>query len=358
MATVARPAQSLPCMQPNTCLAPPGHNAHVKPAFGFSCISRTLHAAPRPESAASAATTSPVTTPTGNTSSFAELNKGIAHFYDSSSSVWEDIWGEHMHHGFYEPGIPLSGVNHADAQVRMIEESLKWAGIPDQGSAKPQRIIDVGCGIGGSSRHLARKYGAQVVGITLSPKQARRASDLTSAAGLSDKVSFQVADALNQPFPDEHFDMVWSMESGEHMPDKEKFMSELVRVTKPGGRILIVTWCHRELLPNEDTLKPSELELLDKVCKAYYLPAWCAASKYVNLAQAMGLQDIKSADWTEHITLFWPAVIASALSFKGMLGLLKSGWTTIKGAIAMAYMVRGYKTGLIKFALITAQKQG
>lgn len=58
----------------------------------------------------------------------------------------------------------------------------------DQGSAKPQRIIDVGCGIGGSSRHLARKYGAQVVGITLSPKQAQRASDLTSAAGLSDKV--------------------------------------------------------------------------------------------------------------------------------------------------------------------------
>jgi SAM-dependent methyltransferase len=39
------------------------------------------------------------------------------------------------------------------------------------------------------------------------------------------------------------FDLAWSMESGEHMPDKQKFVNELVRVTAPGGRIIIVTWC-------------------------------------------------------------------------------------------------------------------
>ncbi|KAI5055561.1 hypothetical protein GOP47_0029082 [Adiantum capillus-veneris] len=285
---------------------------------------------------------------------YSELNEGIAHFYDASSGVWEDIWGEHMHHGYYDPGAPLKA-DHKQAQIRMIEESLKWAGISED-SGNLQKIIDVGCGIGGSSRHLARKYGAEVVGITLSPQQAKRATRLTADAGLSSQVSFQVADALNQPFPDGHFDFVWSMESGEHMPDKEKFMSELVRVTKPGGQILIVTWCHRELSSGEESLKLSEQKLLDKVCEAYYLPAWCAPSKYVNLAQTMGLQDIRSADWTENITLFWPAVIASAFSLKGMIGLLKSGWTTLKGAFAMMSMVKGYKSGLIKFALITAHK--
>ncbi|MCO5600133.1 hypothetical protein L7F22_054241 [Adiantum nelumboides] len=138
--------------------------------------------------------------------SIPELNEGIAHFYDSSSPVWEDIWGEHMHHGFYDAGLPLTAAlstDHRAAQLRMIEESLTWAG-----------ISDVGCGIGGSSRYLARKYGAHVVGITLSPVQAKRAIQLTFSAGLSDKVKFQVADALNQPFPDEQFDFVWSMESG------------------------------------------------------------------------------------------------------------------------------------------------
>lgn len=58
-----------------------------------------------------------------------ELNEGIANFYDSSSGVWEDVWGEHMHHGYYEPGSQDNG-GHLVAQVRMIEESLAWAGIP------------------------------------------------------------------------------------------------------------------------------------------------------------------------------------------------------------------------------------
>ncbi|KAJ0916003.1 putative tocopherol C-methyltransferase [Helianthus annuus] len=63
---------------------------------------------------------------------------------------------------------------------------------------------------------------------TLSPVQATRALALAAAQGLANKVSFQVADALNQPFPDGKFDLVWSMESGEHMPDKLKANKELL----------------------------------------------------------------------------------------------------------------------------------
>lgn len=60
---------------------------------------------------------------------------------------------------------------------------------------------------------------------------------------------------------------VWSMESGEHMPDKKQFMRELCRVTAPGGRILVVTWCHRELKDGEKSLTAPELRLLDKINK-------------------------------------------------------------------------------------------
>jgi tocopherol O-methyltransferase len=52
----------------------------------------------------------------------------------------------------------------------------------------------------------------------------------------------QVADALQMPFEDNSFDLVWSMESGEHMPDKKQFISELKRVATPGGKIVVVTW--------------------------------------------------------------------------------------------------------------------
>jgi tocopherol O-methyltransferase len=74
-------------------------------------------------------------------------------------------------------------------------------------------------------------------GISLSPYQIARAKEFTQQANLTSKLTYQVADALKMPFPDNTYDMTWSMESGEHMPDKMKFMNELVRVTAPGGRV-------------------------------------------------------------------------------------------------------------------------
>lgn len=58
------------------------------------------------------------------------LRKGIAEFYDESSGLWENIWGEHMHHGFYDPGSVASLPDHRAAQIRMIEQSLRFASVP------------------------------------------------------------------------------------------------------------------------------------------------------------------------------------------------------------------------------------
>ncbi|KAL3628532.1 Gamma-tocopherol methyltransferase, chloroplastic [Castilleja foliolosa] len=284
------------------------------------------------------------------------LRKGIAEFYDESSGIWEDIWGDHMHHGFYEPDSDVSLSDHRSAQIRMIEESLRFASLSDDSKQQPRNIVDVGCGIGGSSRYLARKYGARCQGITLSPVQAKRAQELAAAQGLDGKASFQVADALNQPFPDGQFDLVWSMESGEHMPDKTKFVNELARVVAPGGTIIIVTWCHRDLSPSEDSLNTEEQKLLNKICDAFFLPAWCSTSDYVKLLQSLSLEDIKAEDWSQYVAPFWPAVIKSALTWKGIASLFRSGWKTIRGALAMPLMIDGYKKGLIKFAIITCRK--
>lgn len=285
-----------------------------------------------------------------------ELKEGIAEFYDESSSLWEDIWGDHMHHGFYEPDSSVSVSDHRAAQVRMIEETLRFAGVSEDPTERPKSVVDVGCGIGGSSRYLAKKFGAKCQGITLSRIQAQRANALAAAQGLADKVSFQVGDALQQPFPDGQFDLVWSMESGEHMPDKSKFVSELARVAALGGTIIIVTWCHRDLAPSEESLQPWEQELLKKICDAYYLPAWCSIADYVKLLQCLSLEDIKSEDWSQNVAPFWPAVIHSALTWKGFTSLLRTGLKTIKGALAMPLMIEGYQKNLIKFAIITCRK--
>ncbi|KAK4368803.1 hypothetical protein RND71_012595 [Anisodus tanguticus] len=268
-----------------------------------------------------------------------ELKKGIAELYDESSGIWEDIWGDHMHHGYYEPQSSVELSDHRAAQILMIEQALSFAFVSEDSAKKPTSIVDVGCGIGGSSRYLAKKYGATAKCITLSPVQAQRAQALADVQGLGDKVSFQVADALNQPFPDGQFDLVWSMESGEHMPNKEKFVGELARVATPGGTIILVTWCHRDFSSSEESLLPEEKELLNKICKAFYLPEWCSTADYVKLLQSNFLQQI---------------VIKSALTWKGFTSVLRSGWKTIKAALAMPLMIEGYKKGGVATLIIRA----
>jgi tocopherol O-methyltransferase len=171
------------------------------------------------------------------------LKNQIQQFYDASSGLWEQVWGEHMHHGYYGP-TGKEKKDRRQAQIDLIEELLNWAGVE-----QAKEILDVGCGIGGSSIYLAQKFNARAVGITLSPVQASRATERALEAGLATDVQFQVADALDMPFADDTFDFVWSMESGEHMPDKEKFLQECYRVLKPGGTFLMATWCHRPITP-------------------------------------------------------------------------------------------------------------
>ena len=281
-----------------------------------------------------------------------ELKRGIGRFYDESSAIWLDVWGEHMHHG-YNPSEKYN--DHQAAQVDKIDRSVSWA--YGNKMPNPQNVLDVGCGVGGSSRHIAKKYGATGKGISLSPYQIMRANDFTKEAGLSQLLEYRVADAMNMPADFEgKFDFTWSMESGEHMPDKKKFFSELVRVTAPGGRIIIVTWCHRDLKSGE-SLTEKEIRLLDRINDAYFLPAWVPGKTYVDIANSLNLEDIRMADWSEFIAPFWPAVFRSALRPKNFFRLLRTGITTIKGAIATLFMLRGFQIGLVKFVLITAQKK-
>ena len=67
-------------------------------------------------------------------------------------------------------------------------------------------VLDVGCGIGGSSRILAKDYGFDVTGVTISPQQVKRATELTPPDVTA---KFQVDDAMNLSFPDASFDVVW-----------------------------------------------------------------------------------------------------------------------------------------------------
>ncbi len=276
------------------------------------------------------------------------LNQKIAHFYDRSSTIWEETWGEHMHHGYYGADGTVAK-DHYQAQIDLIEELLAFGNV-----GTPKRIVDLGCGIGGSALYLAEKYNAEVVGLTLSPFQARRATERAVAAGLSDRVRFEVADAQNPPLERGAYDLIWSMESGEHMSDKKKFLQVSADLLKPGGVFLMATWCHR---PTPPALSRRDHKLLRNLYRDYHLPYIISLPDYAKIAEKVGLGAVESADWSQAVSPFWMAVVRSALSWQSVKGLLDAGLPTIIGAWAMNWMIRGYRRGLIRFGVLRGVKK-
>lgn len=144
----------------------------------------------------------------------------------------------------------------------------------------------------------------------------------------------QVLNALDTKFPPESFDLVWSLESGEHMPDKPVWLNEVSRLLSPGGTFVVATWCSRETY--DAPLTADETRLLTRICKNYALPEFVPLSAYGEAAASAGLNDFAATEesWSEDITPFWPAVIYSALRPQVLLQLILSwNWTTIKGGI-------------------------
>ena len=279
------------------------------------------------------------------------LNQRIASFYDESTPLWLDVWGDHMHHGHYGDDGKAKK-NHHTAQVDLMEELIDFAGLDD---LKPERILDAGCGVGGASRYLAGRFasfGASLTGLTLSPVQAAEGNKRAEQEGCDHLVTIRAQDIMTFS-DDEKFDVIWSMESSEHIGDKQALLDHFYSMLKPGGVLAMITWCHRDTPPQ---LSAHEVSVLDDICKLYHLPPWCSIADYVETGKQSGFINVKSGDWSTAVRPFWAAVIRSAFTWKSVKGLLKAGPQTIMGAYAMRHMQRGFREGIIRYGVFRMQK--
>jgi len=280
-----------------------------------------------------------------------QSGESVAKSYDdwTNDGILEFYWGEHIHLGHY--GYPNQRKNFIEAKHDFVREMVRWGGL--EGLPKGTTVLDVGCGIGGSSRILAREYGFSVTGITISPAQVRRAQELTPP---DVDAKFQVDDAMALSFPDGSFDVVWSIEAGPHMPDKAVFAQELLRVLKPGGILVVADWNQRDdrQVPLQGWEKPVMRQLLDQ----WSHPAFSSIEGFAEQLEATGLVEGKviTADWTQEtlpawLDSIWQGIVRPEGLIKfGLVGFLKS----LREVPTFLLMRLAFGAGLCRFGMFKA----
>ncbi|MGH2459508.1 MAG: SAM-dependent methyltransferase [Chloroflexota bacterium] len=124
--------------------------------------------------------------------------------------------------------------------ARQAQEAFVHYAVEHLSPLAGQRVLDAGCGVAGPASILARAYGAEVDGVSIVERQVGWARQFVSAAGLAERVRIHLGSAMDLPFPEATFDVVFSLEAAHCFADKPRFLAEARRVLKPGGALLIV----------------------------------------------------------------------------------------------------------------------
>jgi len=159
--------------------------------------------------------------------------KLVDSYYDLATEFYEWGWGTSFHFADSRQGETFK------ESIQRHEYYLAGRLCINRGAT----ILDCGCGIGGPARNIARFSGANIKAITLNQFQVDRGNSLSEREGLRDQVELVQGDFMKMPFPDNHFDAVYAIESTCHAPDRAGVYSEILRVLKPGGVFACYEWC-------------------------------------------------------------------------------------------------------------------
>jgi ubiquinone/menaquinone biosynthesis C-methylase UbiE len=186
---------------------------------------------------------------------------------DAMIAMLEIIWGP----GFMAPG--------GEGNIAKLVEGM---------DVRDQRILDIGCGIGGPAFVLAEKYGANVVGIDIEPELIARAQQRAKELKIDSRCEFVLVEPGPMPFPDESFDVVLSSGVIMQIEDKEQVFEEAIRVLTPGGALTSYDWMKPEREFSDDMRYWFKMERLTYDMKTFV--------EYESLLLDAGFTEIQLSD--------------------------------------------------------------
>lgn len=231
-----------------------------------------------------------------------------------------------LHYGFWDKNTKTLAESITNTNRIMAE----MAGIKEG-----DKVIDAGCGVGGSSIYMAKELGADCVGITLSAKQVESATRYAEQRGVADKARFDVDNYYGTKYEENTFDVAWALESMATARDKDQFLKEMFRILKPGGKLVI-----------GDYYKPYDYPTADYKCMQHMLHHWMIPDLLTvegqrELALENNFEIVASKDFTKDIKKSVNRIYMLALM--GMIGTKAYVLTHPK---ATTYSRNHYKTGI------------
>ena len=193
----------------------------------------------------------------------------IADRYNELDSFYRELWGEHLHHGFW-----IGGRDSSEIAVRRLVDI-----VVQKAQIKPgDELIDIGCGYGAPARQLADEHGAKVTAITVSPVQLAYAQNL----GSGPNPRYLLADWLSADLPTRNYRAAIAIESTEHMPRAE-FFRRAFQILPVGGRLVVCAWLSRA--------QASSIEiqlLLQPICDEGRIPQLPTLAELIEAGEASG----------------------------------------------------------------------
>ena len=265
----------------------------------------------------------------------------IRSHYNLATVFYRLLWGRHIHHGLWEAREP------AWAAAQRLTDTLAC----EARIAGDERVLDVGCGMGGSSIHLAREFHCRVTGVTLSPLQRIWARTAARFSGVGSRTEFLCADAEQVAFDDGAFDVVWSVECTEHLFDKPEFFRRAARWLRPGGTLAICAW-----LAGDSHLDEGAARQVFDVCEGFLCPSLGARDDYACWIEGAGLALERDFDWTARVMRTWE-LCDERVRRSGVRWLARLvDRNTVVFLDRFRTILRAYQTGAMKYGCFIATK--
>ena len=217
----------------------------------------------------------------------------VGSFYDSywpAIAWWKDSDETlSIHYGLYEKHIKT----RKEAMYNMNDYVAKLLGLKKN---KKMKILDAGCGVGGTSTYLAKKYpNVNFTGITIAPEQVKLAEYFSNERG-AHNTKFMLKSYLNTDFPDNSFDGIFALESSSYALNHNEFVDEMFRILKPGGRLVVVDSYIRV-----DSFSSLLQKVYDEFCLGFGYANLPNLKKYQAYIKEKGFKQIKIEDISKNV---------------------------------------------------------